>query len=522
MSHEISLIPRPLHIEFGDGWFSITPDTSIAWSGDGALSAAELLAEYLRPATGFTLSVVPEASSRSQSIQLSCRGNSDPDAAGFYPEKYSITVLEGFATLAADSPAGLARAVQTLRQLLPRDIFSRQLVSRPWNLPCVSIEDQPRLRWRGLHLDVARHFFSVKEVCRFLDLMALHRFNVCHLHLVDDQGWRVEIEKYPLLTEVASRRRQTLVGHEASRPRRYDGKPYSGFFSKADIREIVDFAEKRRITVLPEIELPGHSQAALSAYPEFGCTGQKIEPRCHWGISQYVYNVEESTISFLCDILDEIIGMFPSLFIHIGGDEAPKHQWAESPRVQERMSELGVKNEEELQSWFIKRIGAHLHKRGRRLIGWDEILEGGLAPGAAVMSWRSEEGGLTAARQGHDVVMAPCQKVYFDHYQSAPVDQEPLAIGGLLTAGDVYAYNPVPEALEKEFQHHVLGGQGQLWTEYIPDFRHLEYMAYPRACALAETLWLPEQEKNLPRFLAALQTHCERLEALGVNAHLRP
>ncbi|MEI8312728.1 MAG: family 20 glycosylhydrolase, partial [Verrucomicrobiota bacterium] len=257
-------------------------------------------------------------------------------------------------------------------------------------------------------------------------------------------------------------------------------------------------------------------------YPDLGCTGERIETRCHWGISQHVYNAEETTIAFLCDVLDEVVELFPSLFIHIGGDEAPKYQWAESARVQERMAELGINNEEELQSWFIRRIGEHLHNRGRRLIGWDEILEGGLAPGAAVMSWRNEEGGVTAARQGHDVVMAPSQKVYFDNYQSAPVEAEPLAIGGLVTTEDVYAYEPVPEELEQEFQHHVLGAQGQLWTEHIPDFSHLEFMAYPRACALAETLWLPQEEKNLPRFLTALKKHRERLRALGVNAHPRP
>ena len=521
MSKDISILPHPRCIVLAEGEFQITPETSVSWTGVGAATVAELLVEYLRPATGFALPVVAHDSSTDRTIHLVCRGNPDPDEAGFYPENYSIAVQPGSATLSADSPAGLVRSVQTLRQLLPEQIFSTP-VSRAWNLPCITIEDSPRWRWRGLHLDVARHFFSVEEVCRFIDLMALHRFSVCHLHLADDQGWRVEIEKYPLLTQVAAQRRQTLVGLDTDRPRKYDGQAYGGFFSKDDIRKIVNFAEKRKITIVPEIELPGHSQAVLSAYPEFGCTGEKLETRCHWGISQHVYNVEERTIAFLCDVLDEVIDLFPSRFIHIGGDEAPKHQWSESARVQQRMVELGVKNEDQLQSWFIGRISDHLRSRGRRLIGWDEILEGGLASGAAVMSWRGEEGGLAAARLGHDVVMANSRSLYFDHYQIPPTEAEPLAIGGLSTTEEVYVYNMIPKGLEKEFEGYIMGGQGQLWTEYISNFPHLEFMAYPRACALAETLWLPEEEKNLPRFLTALKRHRERLDLLGVNAHPRP
>jgi hexosaminidase len=517
-----AIIPQPLRWERGNGEFLLRPEIRVTFECEEAGEIARLLADYLRPATGFLFSVAPSAERLPCGIHLQCAEAAATDAAGFQCEDYSIQVEKEGVTLSAESSSGLARAVQTFRQLLPPRIFSRVLQEGPWVVPLVRIEDAPRFRWRGLHLDVARHFFSVEEVCIYIDLLALHRFNVCHLHLTDDQGWRVEIKKYPRLTEVGSVRRQTLLGHDGRRPRRYDGIPYGGFFTQEDLREIVAFAARRKVTVIPEIEMPGHAQAALSAYPELGCTGHAPEVRRHWGISQHIFNVEEATLSFCRDVLDEVMEIFPSRFIHVGGDEAPKFQWAESARVQQRMSELGIKTEDELQSWFIRQMLAHIESKGRRLIGWDEILEGGLAEGATVMSWRGEHGGIEAAQKGHDVVMAPSSHVYFDRYQCEPIQEEPLAGNGVSTLGHVYSYEPVPEKLATKKHHHVLGAQGQIWTEYTKTADDVFYMAYPRACALAEVLWLPKEKKNYKRFLRDLPTHRSRLETVGIRPHPLP
>jgi hexosaminidase len=480
---------------------------------------AELLAEYLRPATGFAWPVGP---GEGGTIHLRAAGPAVLDQAGFADERYDLTVADTGVRLHAANATGLARGIQTLRQLLPVEIFAASRQEVAWALPAVEIEDRPRFRWRGQHLDVCRHFFSVAEVCRFIDLLALHRLNVCHLHLTDDQGWRVEIKKYPRLTEVGAWRECTLIGHELARPRRYDATPHGGFYTQDELREIVAYAARRHIAVVPEIDMPGHLVAAIAAYPELGNIKYQPRVRCHWAIAQNVLNVEESTVNFMKDVLTEVMEIFPGRFIHIGGDEAPKFEWSESPRAQERMAELGLKSEDELQSWFIRQMEGHLRAAGRRLIGWDEILEGGLAEGAAVMSWRGEEGGLHAATQGHDVVMAPQQWVYFDHYQAEPKAEEPLAIHGMNPTDRVYAYEPVPAALPPEHHHHILGSQGELWTEYIPTLAHLEYMGFPRICALAEVLWLERGQKKYSDFLERLRRHRERLALLNVNAHPRP
>lgn len=519
MSHR-DLIPLPRHLEDRPGRFTLEADARICWSGSAAREAAELLAEYLRPATGFGLGVEPLSGDAERGIVLAA-GEATEDTAGFVSERYVCDVSPNLVRLEADSGAGLVRAVQTLRQLLSPQIYADTPQTLQWAIDAVRIEDEPRFRWRGLHLDVSRHFFSVAEVCRFIELTAIHRMNVCHLHLSDDQGWRVQINQYPRLTEVASIRPRTLIGHESTRPRRYDDEPYGGFYTQADIRQIVEFARRRQIMLVPEIDMPGHCQAVIAAYPELGNTSQMLEPRCHWGISQHVLNVEDSTVRFMQNVLDEVMDLFPGRFIHVGGDEAPKQEWSESPAAQRRMAERGLRNEQELQSWFILQMVRHITSRGRRLIGWDEILEGGLAEGAAVMSWRGEQGGIEAARHGHDVVMAPNQWTYFDHYQAEPVSEEPLAIGGMLPLGRVYAFEPIPKDLPAECHGRVLGGQGQLWTEYIATMSHLEYMAYPRACALAEILWLPREQKCYRDFASRLSRHQTRLEVMGVNASRR-
>ncbi|MCB8928444.1 MAG: beta-N-acetylhexosaminidase [Ardenticatenaceae bacterium] len=517
MPETISIIPRPKYLRMGNGRFTLNQVSTIACSGEGALAVGHLLAYYLRPATGFAFPVTEGHASGT--IRLEATGTATPDEAGFVDERYTLTVNDAGVSVKAQNATGLTRGIQSLRQLLPTAIMADAVQEAEWVLPAVEIEDAPRFRWRGQHLDVSRHFFTVDEVCQFIDFLALHRLNICHLHLTDDQGWRIEIKKYPRLTEIGSRRESTLIGHESDRPRRYDQTPYGGFYTQEEIKQIVDFAARRHITLVPEIDMPGHMVAAIIAYPELGNFKTETRVRCHWGISQSVLNVEESTIAFMKDVLAEVMALFPGRFIHVGGDEAPKFEWSESERAQARMAELGLHNEEELQSWFIRQMDSYIAASGRRLIGWDEILEGGLAAGAAVMSWRGEEGGIEAASHGHDVVMAPNQRVYFDHYQSEPTANEPLAIGGLTTLASVYAYDPMPEALSEKHRHHVLGGQGQIWTEYIPTMEHVEYMGFPRICALAEVLWLEKERKDYADFRQRLYRHRERLDYLGVNAH---
>jgi hexosaminidase len=387
-----------------------------------------------------------------------------------------------------------------------------------WRIPCVEIEDIPRFGWRGAHLDVARHFMPKSFIKKFIDLLALHKLNTFHWHLTEDQGWRIEIKRYPRLTEVGAWRKETVVGHYRSVENPvYDGRPHGGFYTQEDISEIVAYAQERCINVIPEIEMPGHAQAAITAYPELGNTGRPAEVRTIWGISEEVFNVNETTIEFLQNVLTEVLELFPSEFIHIGGDECPKRQWRESPDAQARMRELGLADEEELQGYFIRRMDTFLTGRGRRLVGWDEILEGGLAPNATVMSWRGEDGGIAAAKAGHDVVMAPNIYTYLDYYQSEDWETEPLAIGGYVPLEKVYHYEPVPAALSAAEGRHVLGTQGQLWTEYMPDYRQVEYMAFPRLCALAEVAWTPPQHKDYGEFSSRLTAHLKRLDVLDVN-----
>jgi len=359
----IAIIPQPQSLIRTSGSMTLSQASVISWTGAGAGEVAELLAEYLRPATGFPFSVVPGDHG---AIHLQASGVPVPDPAGFVGERYHLRVNELGTRLEADNASGLARGIQALRQLLPAAIFATDRQSADWTLPGVEIEDRPRFRWRGQHLDVGRHFFSVAEVCRFIDLLALHRLNICHLHLTEDQGWRIEIKKYPLLTQVGARRECTLLGHESARPRRYDATPYGGYYTQDDIRQIVAFASRRHMLLVPEIDMPGHMVAAITAYPELGNVTARTRVRCHWGISQSVLNVEDATVSFMKDVLSEVMDLFPGRFIHVGGDEAPKNEWSECPRAQTRMAELGLTSEDELQSWFIRQMDAHVSAAGRR------------------------------------------------------------------------------------------------------------------------------------------------------------
>lgn len=510
-----TLIPKPVKLTPKVGVFTLTADTIIVASG-AASTIGHTLAQALAPATGYWLNVTSSHSgANSIVIELA------PDLACLGAEGYQLNVTPEVVTLRAPQPAGLFYGVQSLLQLLPPEILREaQVDGVAWAIPCVQIEDYPSFGWRGAMLDVGRHFAPKAFVKKFIDLLALHKLNTFHWHLTEDQGWRIEIKQYPRLTEVGAWRKETLIGKpDRNSPAndKFDGKPHGGFYTQDDVREIVAYARARYINVVPEIEMPGHAQAAIAAYPELGNTGRQLEVGTTWGIYENVYNVQESTVQFLQNVLAEVLALFPSPFIHIGGDECPKAQWKASPQAQARMKELDLKDEEELQSYFVRRMDEFLTRQGRRLVGWDEILEGGLAPNATVMSWRGEQGGIAAARAGHDVVMAPNTSTYLDYYQSEDPSKEPLAIGGFIPLEKVYVYQPIPQELTPDEVRHVLGAQAQLWTEYMPTTKHVEYMAFPRLCALAEALWTPDAAKDYGDFTRRLQTHLMRLSILDVN-----
>ncbi len=507
----ISLIPQPVRLERQRGAFSLRADTAIV--ADSALTpAARFLADSLAPATGFSLPVSEPAADRPNTIRLEL----DSSLERLGGEGYRLEVAPEQVRIRAPQALGAFYAVQTLRQLLPPAIYSQQ--RRPgvsWTLPCVRIEDRPRFAWRGALIDVARHFMPKETILKFIDLLALHKMNSLQLHLTDDQGWRIEIKRYPKLTQIGSIRKETRLGHERD-ARGFDGKPHGGYYSQAEIREIVEYARRRHVRLVPEIEMPGHAQAAIASYPELGNTREKLEVSTRWGVHTNIFNVNESTIEFLQNVLAEVLELFPGEFIHIGGDEVPTDQWKSSPQAQALMRKLGFKREIELHGWFIGRMNEFLTSRGRRLVGWDEILEGGAPAGAVVMSWRGTKGGIAAVRAGHDVVMAPNSYTYFDYYQSRDPG-EPLAIGGFLPLDKVYEFDPVPAELTPEEAGRILGAQGQLWTEYISTPRQLEYMAFPRLTALAEVVWTPQAQRDWPGFLARLRPHLARLEELQVN-----
>jgi hexosaminidase len=511
-----AIIPRPVSLTPRAGRFTLTERTVI-WSDRASARVARQLARYLEPATGFALTVrsggaVP-AGSRITLVR-------DPSLSRLGREGYVLDATTARVSVRAPTEAGLFHGVQTIRQLLPPEIFREAPIGATrWSIPAVHIEDEPRFGWRGAHLDVARHFMPKEFVKKYIDLLALHKMNSFHWHLTDDQGWRLEVKRYPRLTSVGAWRKETLVGAYERDPakRVFDRTRHGGFYTQDDVREIVAYARERHVNVVPEIEMPGHAQAAIAAYPELGNTSDTLQVLTVWGVSQDILNPEMSTVRFMQGVLDEVLELFPSRFIHIGGDEAVKNQWEASPKVQARIRELGLKDEEELQSWFIRQMDDYLTRRGRRLIGWDEILEGGLAPNATVMSWRGVAGGIEAARAGHDVVMAPTSHTYLDYYQSRDVAAEPLAIGGFLPLDTVYAYEPIPAELEPRFARHVLGAQVQLWTEYLPNPKRVEYMAFPRLSAMSEVVWTPRAGKDFTSFLARLRTHGRRLEALDVG-----
>jgi len=510
-----AIVPRPAHVTPQPGAFTLRAGTVIVT--DRALrKVGELLADYLFPATGLRLAVATAAPAGTPAISIRL----DSTLARLGDEGYRLDVSRSRVAIRAYRAAGAFYGIETLRQLLPPAIFRQaEMAGVAWSVPGIAIEDLPRFAWRGVHLDVARHFMPKEFVKKLVDLAALNKLNRFHWHLTDDQGWRLEIKQYPRLTQVGAWRPQTIIGRpdRDSTKWRFDGQPHGGFYTQDDVREIVAYARARFVTIVPEIEMPGHSQAAIAAYPELGNRGDTLPVWMGWGVDENILNPGDATVRFYQNVLTEVMALFPGRWIHIGGDEAPKTQWKASPLAQTRIRELGLKDEDELQSWFTHRMDEFLTAHGRTLVGWDEILQGGLAPNAVVMSWRGVDGGIAAAQAGHDVVMAPGSHTYFDHYQSADTVAEPLAIGGYLPLDTVYAFEPVPPALTASEARHVLGAQGQLWTEYVPDAKRAEYMVFPRVCALAEVLWTPPEERDYGDFTRRLVTHLQRLAVLDVN-----
>ena len=511
----ISVVPLPESLTVRTGQFALNASTAI-WADAGTASVARQFAAWVAPATGLNLAVRVGGAPTGRAIIL----RRDARLTRLGPEGYELTVTPRQVTIRAREAAGVFYGLQTIRQLLPPEIFREARVdSVPWVIPALHIVDRPRFTWRGAHLDVGRHFMPKEFVKKYIDLLALHKLNSFHWHLTEDQGWRIEILKYPRLTTVGAWRTQTILGRQPggdSTTWQYDGIRHGGFYTQDDVREIVAYARDRFVTVVPEIEMPGHALAAIAAYPELGVTGQPADVGMRWGVYANILNAEESTISFMQDVLTEVLALFPSQFIHVGGDEADKALWKTSPRIQERIRELGVKDEHELQSWFIRRMDAFLTSKGRRLIGWDEILEGGLAENATVMSWRGTKGGIDAARSGHDVVMAPTSHTYLDYYQSRNTAGEPAGNGVYLPLETVYSFEPIPAELEPQYRKHVLGAQAQLWTEYMKGPKQVEYMAFPRLTALAEVVWSSADRRNYRNFLSRLEDHLRRLAILDV------
>ena len=497
---QIAIVPYPNHLEAGRGTYRVTdrPVTCDSRTDERTQRAVVGFAARLATVTGGTNPVTVADEMPASGIRF-VTDESLP------AEGYELNVDgEGIEVRASQFP-GFLYALQSLGQLLPAAVYGTETApDAAWEVPCVRIADAPRFAYRGMHLDVARHFFSVDEVKRYIDVMAIHKLNTLHWHLTDDQGWRIEIKRYPELTAVGSIRKATVVRKEWGT---YDDTPYGGFYTQDEIRDVVEYAADRGVTVIPEIDLPGHMLAALTAYPELGCTGGPYEVWGRWGVADDVLCPgREKTFEFLEGVLTEVMELFPSEYIHIGGDECPKVRWEKCPRCQAKIRQLGLKDDGEhtaehyLQSYVTDRIGKFLAQHGRRIIGWDEILEGRAPSDAVVMSWRGSEGGIAAAKLGHDVIMTPNSHFYFDYYQSLDTDAEPFGIGGYIPMEQVYSYDPAFPELTPEQQKHILGVQANLWTEYVLSDEHLEYMLLPRLAALSEVQWCQPETKDLKRF----------------------
>ncbi|MES2329574.1 MAG: beta-N-acetylhexosaminidase [Bacteroidota bacterium] len=522
-AQEVNIIPKPTKVETQPGNFVITPATSIVLSETGLERSAQFLNDYLQKFYGFRLPVIKNGRS-----QKNNKGNIVLDIEQIdhpVPGAYAMIVTPNGIEIGGASSLGTFYAVQTLIQLLPME------KKKSLAVPCVDIDDRPRFAYRGMHLDVGRHFFPVEFVKKYIDFIAMYKMNTFHWHLTEDQGWRIEIKKYPKLTQVGGYRNGTLIG-------RYPGKgndmtKYGGFYTQEQIKDIVKYASDRYITVIPEIELPGHASAAIAAYPQLSCfpdeatkhpkntvwsgdsTGKQVQQV--WGVFPDVFAPTEYTFNFLQDVLDEVIPLFPGKYVHIGGDECPKDNWKRSEFCQNLIKEKGLKDEHGLQSYFIGRIEKYLNSKGKQIIGWDEILEGGLAPNATVMSWRGEKGGIEAARQKHTVIMTPGAWMYFDHSQTKKEKEDSVTIGGYTTIQKVYSYEPIPDSLSAEESKYVLGAQANVWTEYMRYPSKVEYMIFPRMSALSEVLWSSKDARSWPDFEKRMLAELKRYDWWGVT-----
>ena len=514
---QLNIVPAPAEVKMGKGNFKLSPSTKIILQGANLEKLAGLLNEYLTASVGFSLAIKPTGST-ADAIILNIEKGSAHDAGA-----YVLNVTTNGIYIAGEQEAGVLNGIHTLIQMLPLQ------KSMPLTVPQLSIKDYPRFAYRGMHLDVARHFFPVSFIKKYIDYLAAYKFNTFHWHLTDDQGWRIEIKKYPRLTEIGGYRNGTIIG-------RYPGKGndsiyYGGFYTQEQIKEVVQYAAERFIDVIPEIEMPGHASAAIAAYPQLSCfpeedtkilestpwagsrSGKHIQQT--WGVFEDVFTPTDYTFNFLQDVLDEVMGLFPSKYVHVGGDECPKESWKRSAFCQQLIKEKNLKDEHGLQSYFIQRIEKYINSKGKKIIGWDEILEGGLAPNATVMSWRGEQGGIEAARQNHDVIMTPGTHCYLDHSQSK--NEDSVTIGSFLPVEKVYSYEPVPAALTEAQAKYIMGAQGNLWTEYIKNPAKVEYMIFPRMIALSEVLWSPKAKRNRKEFDRRLPILFDRLKKQKIN-----
>jgi hexosaminidase len=513
----VNIIPQPVKMEIGQGHFSINASTKIVLVSQGMEKSARFLNDYLQKFYGFKLPV-SNGSANTKGVVLKKTALPDPTDGA-----YTMNITANGVTIAGNTESGTFYGMQTLIQLLPLE------KATSFSVPFLSIEDKPRFAYRGMHLDVGRHFFPVDFIKKYIDFIAMYKLNTFHWHLTEDQGWRIEIKKYPRLTTVGGFRNGTIIGRYPGKGN--DGIRRGGFYTQQEIKEVVKYASDRYVTILPEIELPGHSSAAIAAYPQLSCfpdestkhpakttwygdsTGKQVQQV--WGVFPDVFAPTEYTFKFLENVLDEVIQLFPGKYIHIGGDECPKESWKRSAFCQQLIKEKGLKDEHGLQSYFIQRIEKYLNSKGRQIIGWDEILEGGLAPNATVMSWRGEQGGIEAAKQKHTVIMTPGGWMYFDHSQNKKEDS--VTIGGYTTIQKVYSYEPIPKELSAEDEKYVLGAQANVWTEYMNNVPKVEYMIFPRVSALSEVLWSPKQQRDWKNFDQKLQGEFKRYDWWKVN-----
>lgn len=518
-TQEVVLIPKPQQMEIHSGDFTIDKNTSFFFEPEFKI-AGDFFQEFLQNGAGFQL---PKKSKNKAQVVIE-KDSNQPS------EGYFLDISESKIIIKASDASGAFYAVQTLRQLLPSEMerpaeaSSGQALSSKGerislSIPQLTITDFPKFQYRGMHLDVARHFFDKEFVMKYIANLAMLKMNTFHWHLTEDQGWRIEIKKYPDLTKKGAFREETRIGHYEDKPERYDGKRYGGFYTQEDIKEVVAYAATQNVTIIPEIEMPGHAQAAIHSYPELGCTGEQIPVATTWGVFEDIFCPKEETFTFLENVLSEVMELFPGEYIHIGGDEAPKLRWKNCAHCQQLIKEKNLKDEDGLQSYFIHRIEEFVNSKGKKIIGWDEILEGGLAPNATVMSWRGMQGGIDAAKHGNNVIMTPVSHAYFDYYQSENLD-EPTAIGGFLPLKKVYSLNPIPNELTEGEGKHILGAQANLWTEYIPTEKQVEYMVFPRILAMSEVVWSgPSKnfDKDYPDFFSRVEGFMERLDALNIN-----